>query len=178
MKDEPDIRFGPIPEKYLDLRPQDSYEENIDILESVKDGEYDVIGEAYGEMHPRVFHRAFRDFYGQENGPAKVDEEALEDMQEILSENSDTDHFWLEDKLFNLGYTLGPKNRRRSFSQKRRERKNPGLPYGGDMIPDFDTPMPDNPVRKGRKKREGDEYYVRANHRMLLETFDFDIEVV
>lgn len=178
MEGEPEIRIGPIPEKYLDLRPQDTYEENIDVLDSMKNGEYQAVGDAYEELHPRVFHKAFGDFYGQEEDPAKVDEEALEAMQEILSQNSEKDRFWPEDKLFKLGYSLGPKDRRRSFTEKRREKKSPDLPYGRDMLPDFDTPMPENPVRQGRKKREGDEYYVRTNNRILLDAFDLDIEVV
>lgn len=177
MEDEIEITVGPIAEKYLDLRPQNTYNDNIEALESVIGGEYEVVGETYEDIHPRVFHKAFsRSFHDEDS--TKVDEEALRDMQQILEDNSEEEQFWLEDKLFNLGYTLGPKDRRRSMRKKRNERKNPYLPHGRDMIPDMDSPMFDNPVREGRKKREGDEYYARANQRLGLEIADLDIEVI
>lgn len=176
MEDEIELTIGPVAEKYLDLRPQNTYDENIEALESVIEGEYEVVGETYEDLHPRVFHKAFSTSYHDE-GSAKVDEEALRDMQQILEENSGEEHFWLEDKLFNLGYTLGPKNRR-SVREKRKEREKPYLPHGRDMMPDIDSPMFDNPVREGRKKREGDEYYARVNQRLGLEIADLDIEVI
>lgn len=178
MEDETRFRTGPIPEKYLDLRPHDTYEENIDTLDAIIDGEYEVIGETYGDLHPRVFHKAFSEFYGQETGSAKVDEQALEEMQEILSENSDTEYFWPEEKLFNLGYRLGPRNRRRGFMEKKRERESPDIAHGRDIVKDMDVPMPDNPVRNGRKKREGDEYYMRTSERIGLDTAGLDLELV
>ncbi|AOV94314.1 hypothetical protein AQV86_00105 [Nanohaloarchaea archaeon SG9] len=178
MNDQDTLRIGPRPERYLNLRPHDTYDENIEALESVIDGEYDKIWEVYDDMHPRVFHKAFSDFYGQEGGPAKVDSKALEDMRTVLEHNSAKDHFWIEENLFNLGYRLGPKEKRRTGSEKRRERQNPDIAHSRDMMPEIDVPMPKNPVREGRKKREGDEYYRRVNESIGLEIFNFDIEVL
>ncbi|MFB6199688.1 MAG: hypothetical protein ABEJ83_02310 [Candidatus Nanohaloarchaea archaeon] len=95
----------------------------------------------------------------------------------VLSENSEKDHFWLEDKLFNFGYRSGPKERK-SLSRRRRERERPYLPHGWDMMPDLKFTLPENPVREGRKKREGDEYYIMADRQIGLEIADFDIEVI
>ena len=176
MKDEPEISLGPIPEKYLDLRPHDTYEENIEAIDSLINGEYDRIGETYGNLHPRVFHSAFRDFYGQDSSTAKVDEEALTQMQDILNENSGEDYFWPEEKLFNHGYRRGPKGRR-NLSSRRRERDNPHIPHGRDMMPDLDLGILENPVRQGREKREADEHYTTASMRLGLEISDYDIEI-
>ncbi|WEL23870.1 hypothetical protein [Candidatus Nanohalovita haloferacivicina] len=176
--DAPKVGSGPIPEKYLDLRPQDTYEENIDAIDALIDGEYDTVGETYADFHPRVFHSAFRESYRQEAGAAKVDEEAMKQLQWILEENSGNDYFWPEEKLFNYGYRRGPKNRRKSRSRRRRERKSPDLPHGRDMIPESGPGPLDNPVRRGRKKREADEYYFAAGMRMAPEIADYDIEIL
>lgn len=178
MKDETELNIGPIPKKYLDLRPHDTYDENVEALDDVLNGEYGRVGEAYGEMHPRVFHMAFSDLYHQNGGPAKVDADALELMQEVLEDNSGEDRFWPEEKLFNLGYRLGLKHGRRSRKARRQSRDSPYLPFGRDMLPDFETPMPENPVRKGRLKNMGDRYYADANRRIGLEVGDRELEVV
>jgi hypothetical protein len=176
MEDETGIRIAPVPEKYLNLRPQDTYDENIEALEEVLDGEYGHVGETYGDMHPRVFHMAFSDLYHQE-GPEKADSEALEMMQEVLEDNSGGERFWPEEKLFNFGYRLGPKPGRRTRKARRQAREKPYVPFGREML-DLDTPMPENPVRKGRLKRLGDRYYADANQWLGLQIADREIEIV
>lgn len=178
MEDENELRIGPVPEKYLDLRPQDSYDENIEALGTVLDGGYGTVGETAEDMHPRVFHMAFSDLYHLEEGSAKVDSEALEQMQDILEENSGQDRFWPEEKLFDLGYRLGPKNNRANRRRRRNAREKPYIAYGRDMLPDLDTPLPENPVRKGRLKRAGDQHYAEASLRVLAETGDYELEII
>lgn len=174
MDREIDLEIGPFPEKYLDLRPQDSYRENIEALDDVLQGEYDEVGEAYADMHGRVFHSTFSQFYDQDSGPVRIDAEALEDMQEVLERKSEQDRFWPEEKLFNFGYGRGL-----ASDALRSARENPRIPYGRDMIPDFDMPtILENPVRKGKLKREGDEYYSAANQWIVLDIGDQDIEIV
>lgn len=176
MEDD-EIWIGPRPEKYLDLRPVDTYDENIEALGNLSEGEYDTVGEAYQDLHPRVYHSTFSEFYQQAVDTAKVDSEALEDMQELLDEKQEEDHFWIEDKLFNLGYALGPKNNRRNRRSRRRQRQNPGIAHGRDMMPDFESPLPGNPVREGRQKRVTDEYYAFAGLKLNAELRDLDIEI-
>lgn len=176
--DDDEIWIGPRPEKYLDLRPVDTYDENIEALGELSEGEYDKVGETYQKLHPRVYHRTFSEFYKQATDTAKVDAEALADMQELLSEKQEEDHFWLEDRLFNLGYSLGPKNNRRSRRSRRRERNNPQIAHGRDMIPDLETHLPGNPVRRGRKKRSADEYYGFASLKLNSELGNLDIEII
>jgi len=151
---------------------------NIQALEDLSQGEYDKVGEAYQNMHPRIYHRTFSNFYNKAVPAARVDSEALEDMQEILSDRQDEDHFWLEDKLFRIGYTLGPKEDRRSRRRKKRQRENPDLPHGEDMMPDMDLPMPDSPVRRGREKREADDYYRRASTELNIRLNNMDVDIV
>lgn len=173
-----EIWIGPRPEKYLNLRPVDTYDENIEALGELSEGEYDKIGEAYQDLHPRVYHRTFSDFYQQDVDTAKVDSEALEDMQELLEDKKDEDHFWLEDRLFKLGYALGPKNNRINRRSRRRQRKNPHIAHGQDMMPDFETHLPGNPVRRGRKKRDADEHYEFASLKLNRDLLNLDIEVI
>jgi hypothetical protein len=176
---EDEFYIGPRPGKILDLRPQETYEENIEALDSLIDGEYEEVSGAYEDLNPRVFHKTFSEFYEQEHGPAQVDEEALEYMQEILSEKSEEDYFWLEDKLFKLGYELGPKeDRRRTRRSRRRERNTINIAHGQDMMPDLGFPVLRSPVRKGRLKREADDFYNEASRIIILDIGEFDIEIV
>lgn len=98
-------------------------------------------------------------------------------MQEILTENSEQDRFWIEDKLFNHGYRLGPKTRQ-SLSSRRRQRENPHIPHGQDMVPEFGAPLLIGAIRKGRKKRQADEYYSIANMKLGTDIGDLDIDIV
>jgi hypothetical protein len=176
---EDEFYIGPRPEKYLNLRPQEPYEENIEALDYLIDREYGEVREAYEALNPRVFHKTFSEFYEQGHGPAQVDEEALEDMQEILSNKSEKDHFWLEDKLFKLGYELGPKeDSRRTRRSRRRERNTINIAHGQDMMPDLGFPVLRSPLRKGRMKREADDFYNEASRIINLDIGEFDIEVV
>jgi hypothetical protein len=176
---EDEFYIGPRPEKYLNLRPQNTYGENIEALDSLIDGEYGEVSETYEDLNPRLFHKTFSGFYEQEHGPAQVDAEALEDVQKILSNKSEKDHFWLEDKLFKLGYELGPKeDSRRTRRSRRRERNTINIAHGQDMMPDLGFPVLRSPVRKGRLKREADDFYNEASRIINLDIGEFDIEIV
>ncbi|MFB6199681.1 MAG: hypothetical protein ABEJ83_02275 [Candidatus Nanohaloarchaea archaeon] len=139
----------------LDLRPFDEYDRNIEALEQLLNGEYEVVGETTEDMHPRVFHESFKHSYRTE-APAKVDSEALDMMQDILEENSEEEHFLLSDKLFDLGYNsrfYGPRNLSDIHD-------NPAKDYGEEMVPDFDSPFfLNNPYKDGKRKREADAHY-------------------
>ena len=156
----------------LDLRPEEAYEENIEAIERLAEGEFEVVDDIE-DMHPRVFHQAFKRPYQTSISPAQVDEESLETMREVLGENSERDPSWISKKLFDLGYhgrVYGPENVRDLF-------QTPAADFGKDYLPEFRGPLPSNPYKKGRQKRKGDIHYDIASALIENEISDWEIEV-
>jgi len=170
---EDSFRVGAYPQQVLDLRPENTYEQNIESLEHMIDNGYESIAEAYLDLDPRVFHHSFRDHYGQEKGPVKVDEEAIEQMQSILEENSQKNPSWINRKLFNIGY------RNAHFSESLMDiGDKPYLPFGKDMVPDFDNSIFGNPHKEGKIKKNGDIYYHFASQELASDLADLNVETV
>lgn len=155
----------------LDLRPHDTYEENIDALERFD--EFETVDETPPHIHPRVFHEVFKQAYREDLSPAKVDSEAIEDMKNILEENSEENHSWLNEKLFNLGYSkrvYGPENIGDIF-------ENPSMDFRHDMIPDYKPVLFGNSYREGRQKRRGDLHYEFAANMIASELAGREVEL-
>lgn len=154
----------------LNLRPQNNYNENIEAIERISDLSFE---EFYSESHPRVFHEVFKEAYMDEQPSAKVDSEALEQMKDILEENSEKNPSWLNEKLFNLGYSkrvYGPENLRDLFS-------NPSVDFGPDMLPENDSILLTNPYREGHQQRKGDIHYDVASKIIANELSETELRI-
>lgn len=157
----------------LDLRPHDTYDENIEAVERLADGDFEMVGDI-DRMHPRVFHEAFKRPYQTGVSPARVDEEGLEQMQEVLHENSERDPSWVGEKLFNIGYAqrvYGIENIGDLFD-------TPAMDFSKDYMPDPNVLVPENPYNAGKRKKKGDRHYDFAAGLIYGEISDWDIEIV
>lgn len=157
----------------LSLRPHNTYDENIEALQRMDEGEFENVEELTQHMHPRVFHELFKRPYEDDSPTAKVDSEALESLQAILEEKSDQEFPWWDEKLFNLGYskrTYGPEDLRNLHD-------NPSLDFGPDLVPDYDSLLLHNPYRQGHQQRKGDEHYRWASTFMIKNNSNWEINL-
>lgn len=154
----------------LDLEPWDEYDEEIQSLESLVNEEYSTVIEAAQVLNPRTSHEVFRPGYHGEE-PAVVREDHVEDIIEILEENSHNSRTKIGEKLFDLGYRW-----REPFIDLRTAVEEPYRNMSNENMPDTGL-LASNPFTQGKKKREGDKYYHFATGYLLKEMKDWSIEI-
>jgi len=145
----------------LNLRPQGSYEESLEAIDSLLEEEYETVVEAAVEMHPRISHEVFRYAGMESENTTTLEEVMIKDVKDIVEKNSEKEFGWVDEKLFNLGYSRFP--------------KSPGLselyrtPYANHISDnlDFSQHLFTTPYGRGRRKRESDLHYFWANNFLI-----------
>lgn len=155
-------------ESKLNLEPFPEYDENIHAVESVIDGDYDVVYEAAMDMDPRVAHEVFRYF--------DRDEDYLDEIVDTLEEQEPLEG-WRK-TLFDTGYRSGyPDFSNLDRTWRANHPSDRGLP-GEDEIPVvfravdqvFNGPLPVvGWYSHGKQKRAADGHYARAFEDMIMD---------
>ena len=152
----------------LDLEPFDVYDDQIDVLEAVKDGEYEGAIDAAQNLHPRTGHELFR--YSSPDG-VRVEEEHIDRMIDVLEDNSENSRTSVGEWLFRSGYTSHI-----SGTELRQAVEQPRMNFPDENLPDYSL-IP-RPFRDGREKREADDYYGIAVGYMFRDFDETDLEIM
>ena len=146
----------------LDLAPFGDYEGFIEAVEELLHQEYETVVEAAVDMNPRVSHEIFRYTGMRQADDAIVEVGMVEEVLDVLENNSEREFGWLEDKLFRLGYRSIPEAPNPIELQE-----NPYHNHISDNV-NLASSHLSTSYSRGKDKRESDEHYTWAN-RFLVE---------